>query len=111
MPRRTVRSRRSGLLVPVIGFAVVAYFAWHGFHGAYGFWSARALETRIAELTVELAELRRERETLEQRVSLLRPESLDPDMLEERAMALLNHAPPNDVVIMRRPPAAMDLPN
>jgi cell division protein FtsB len=32
---------------------------------------------------------------------LLRPESLDPDMLEERARVLLNLAHPNDIVIMR----------
>lgn len=101
MPRRTVRSGSAGLLIPLIGLVVVGYFVWHGLHGAYGLWSARALETRIAELSAELDELRRERETLEQRVSLLRPESLDPDMLEERAMALLNHAHPNDVIIMR----------
>ena len=102
MARRTVRSRSTLLLVPVLGAVIVAYFVWHGLHGAYGYWSARTLEARVVELSVELAELRRQREELAQRVSLLRPESLDPDMLEERAMALLNHAHPNDVVIMRR---------
>jgi cell division protein FtsB len=102
MARRTVRSRAAGFLVPVVGFAVIGYFVWHGLHGAYGFWSAKQLETQVAGLSGQLAELRREREELEQRVSLLRPESLDPDMLDERARSLLNHAHPNDLVIMRK---------
>ena len=103
MARRTVRSHSAGLLVPLMGLVVIGYFVWHGLHGAYGFWSARTLEARVAELSAELDALRRERQEIERRVSLLRAESLDPDMLEERAMVLLNHAHPNDVVIMRTP--------
>jgi cell division protein FtsB len=37
---------------------------------------------------------------LERRVALLRPESLDRDMLEERARAVLNLARPEDRVIL-----------
>jgi len=40
-------------------------------------------------------------------VSLLRPESLDPDMLDERARAILNLANQDDLVMLkRRPPVA-----
>jgi cell division protein FtsB len=87
-------------VIPLLGFLVIGYFVWHGLHGAYGFWSAKQLDAEVAALSQQLAQLRGERKRLEQRVSLLRPESLDPDMLDERARALLNQAHPNDLVIM-----------
>ncbi|WP_436641723.1 FtsB family cell division protein [Microbaculum sp. FT89] len=101
MARRTVRSSTAGILIPVIGVAVIGYFVYHGLTGARGFYASQQLRAEVAELEQELADLRRERESLEQHVALLRPESLDPDMLEERARVLLNVAHPNDIVIMR----------
>jgi hypothetical protein len=35
-------------------------------------------------------------------VALLRPESLDPDMLDERARAILNLAHQDDLIMMKR---------
>jgi len=100
MGRRTVRSSTAGFLIPLIGVVMVGYFVYHGLNGTRGFYASQQLRVDVAELEAELAELRRERESLEQHVSLLRPESLDPDMLEERARVLLNVAHPNDIVIM-----------
>jgi hypothetical protein len=34
---------------------------------------------------------------------LLKPRGLDPDMLDERARALLDYAHPNDLTLMLRP--------
>ena len=45
---------------------------------------------------------------LERDVALLRPESLDPDMLDERARAILNLAHPDDLVMMKRRQPAPD---
>lgn len=104
MARRTVRSSTASVLIPIVGIAVIGYFVYHGLNGARGFWASKQLEIEVVALQQELSELRAERETLQQRVALLRPESLDPDMLEERARVLLNVAHPNDIVIMRGSP-------
>ncbi len=105
MPRRTVRRGSSAaLLVPLLGAAAVGYFVWHGVHGARGFLASQQLSAEAARLEAELADVRREREWLEHHVALLRPESLDPDMLEERARVLLNLAHPDDIVILRQSP-------
>lgn len=42
-----------------------------------------------------------ERQELERRVALLRPESLDPDMIDERARASLNVVQPQELAILR----------
>ena len=43
-----------------------------------------------------------EREKLEKRVDLLRPENLDLDMLEERARSVLGLAHPDELVIYNK---------
>jgi cell division protein FtsB len=42
------------------------------------------------------------RQRIERDVALLQPENLDPDMLDERARAILNLAHPDDLVMMKR---------
>ena len=54
------------------------------------------------ELSKELARLKIERAQWQHRVSLLRSDRLDPDMLDERARAVLDYAHPNDLVLMRK---------
>ncbi|ESR23503.1 FtsB family cell division protein [Lutibaculum baratangense] len=101
MRRRRIHSRSAGLVIPFVGVLMCAYFVWHGLHGANGYLARERLEVQAAELQAELADVQEERRRLERQVALLRPESLDPDMLEERARAILNLADPHDVVIMR----------
>ena len=45
--------------------------------------------------------MRGERLALEHRVQLLRPESVDPDLLEEQARARLGLSEPDEVVILK----------
>ena len=53
-------------------------------------------------MPASLPGLKEVRERLERDVSLLRPESLDPDMLDERARAILNLAHKDDLVMLKR---------
>ena len=48
--------------------------------------------------------LKAERANWERRVSLLKSESIDPDMLDERARVLLNYADPRELTLrLKRP--------
>jgi len=62
------------------------------------------LEARIASLNTRLAEIRVTKSALEAKVTLLRPASIDPDMLDERARAAVNAVRKNDIVIYRTHP-------
>lgn len=88
------------VIVPAVGACVVGYFAYYAVHGERGLMAMKRLQTQIAQAEQTLAEVRSDREKMEQRVKLLRPDHLDRDMLDERAREMLNVAKPNDVIIM-----------
>jgi cell division protein FtsB len=94
--------RLQSLLFPLLACAVGGYFVYHLQSGDHGLEARAALEKRKAVLGGELAGLEDVRKRLERDVALLRPESLDPDMLDERARAILNLAHPDDLVMLKR---------
>ena len=79
------------------------YFGVNAYTGKYGLNARQELDQEIVALTSELARLRRERAESEQRVSLLRSDRVDPDMLDERARYQLDYANPHDLVRMNNP--------
>ncbi|SHF89484.1 Cell division protein FtsB [Kaistia soli DSM 19436] len=99
----TTRQRRnshySKLLLPLGAIAVMAYFGYHSFNGDYGIWSRDRMRREAIGLEAELASLKAERLALQERAKLLRPESLDPDMIDERARRNLNVLKSDELVI------------
>ena len=87
---------------PLIGVGAVAYFAYHTVEGDRGVLAWVRLKNEILEAELQLAKVTTERQALEHRVLLLRPDHLDPDMLEERARAMLNMGREDEVVIFDR---------
>jgi cell division protein FtsB len=82
---------------------MVAYFAYHALHGDRGFYAWIMLKQERAEALATAEAVAGERAELEHRVSLLRSEHLDPDLLEERAQAILNFGMASDHVIFLSP--------
>lgn len=101
-----LRKRAPQVALPVIGACVAGYFAYHAVQGDRGIIAWLVLNQQIREAQQVEAELAAERAVLEQRVALLRPDSLDPDMLAERARVMLNLAHSDELIIPRRPPGA-----
>jgi cell division protein FtsB len=98
---RNLLSRLLRLIAgPVIGAAIVGYFSWHAVQGERGLIALAQLEADLTEARTVLAALEHEREELENLAGRLRPESLDRDLLEERARTIVNHAHPHDLVIL-----------
>ncbi|HEY0566785.1 MAG TPA: septum formation initiator family protein, partial [Xanthobacteraceae bacterium] len=72
--------------------------------GNHGLLARQYLEEQSAQLSGDLARLKAERAEWERRVALLKSDRLDPDMLDERARAMLNYVHPRDLVlILKRP--------
>lgn len=76
------------------------YFLFHIFHGDRGLLAWLKLQKQVAKAVTIAAETNDQKAYLENRVRLLNPGSLDPDMLEERARLMLNFGLNNEVVIL-----------
>jgi len=101
-----VHNRSSVIPWKRVGFAllnvsVMVYFGYNVIIGDLGLLSRWRLADEVSQLEYKLDKLNQRRKQLEQKVSLVRPESLDPDMLDERARIILNLAHPNDITILR----------
>ena len=101
--RARLKSFLTGLALYTMAAALVGYFGVNAYTGKYGLNARLELDQEIIALTSELARLKRERADGEHRISLLRPDRLDPDMLDERARYQLDYANPHDLVRMTGP--------
>tara|TARA_R110002110_G_scaffold119106_1_gene293407 strand:+ start:3708 stop:4037 length:330 start_codon:yes stop_codon:yes gene_type:complete len=92
------RSRR--MIVPIVGALFVCYFLVHAFHGDRGVlaWMHLQKQVAVAELTLE--QTRAVRLDYDRRISLLRSEQLDADMLDERARIMAGLVRPDEFIVI-----------
>lgn len=95
-----IRNRARHLVQPLLALGLFSYFVYHALEGDRGAIALMRLKSEVAEAGTKRAAIAAERKLWESRVSLLRPESLDRDMLDERARLLLNVGRSNDVVVL-----------
>ncbi len=84
----------------VVGALVLAYFSYHMIQGNHGVIALLELRSKVAAAEVIRSDTSAEHRRLVQQVNLLRPDNLDPDMLEERARVMLNYVHPDEIVII-----------
>lgn len=92
-------TRGIGFTLAVV--ALVFYFGYFAIYGKHGLINWIRLQEEIALKQAELERTKAERAALEHRVRLLRPESVDPDLLEEQARARLGLSQGDEVVILK----------
>jgi cell division protein FtsB len=82
--------------------ALLGYFAWHANEGQRGYKFRDKLASEAERLEADLVEQEKRRSAFEARVELLRPESIDPDLLDEMARVSLEMAKPDEIVVRSR---------
>ena len=97
---KEIRARARHVIGPVLGILMVTYFGYHAVNGDRGLMAWWTLRQHIEVASTSLNTITDKRKSLEQRVRLLHPDSLDPDMLEERARVMLNFGHIDDVVVL-----------
>jgi cell division protein FtsB len=100
-----VSHRRRHAILTVIGLyifaaAFIGYFAVNAFTGNHGLRAQAGLELQLTTMQRQLKAIKAERAIWERRVALLRSDKIDPDMLDERARALIGYADPRDLVLL-----------
>ena len=100
--RKRLRSALAALGLYAAAALMIGYFGVNAYTGARGLKANQDLAQQMSELTVELAALKLERARWEHKVSLLRSDAIDPDLLDERARAMLDYADPHDVIMVLR---------
>ncbi len=90
------------MVLPLLGCLAIVYFGYHAVEGDRGLLAWMAKSNVADQAHSHVATLKAERAELEHRVARLRPESLDLDLLDERARAVLNLSAPDEIVIIER---------
>lgn len=94
------------ILLLLLGLSLFIYFSYHTIHGKRGLLAWWITYYEIQQAQVRLALLRHEYATLVNRVHLMRPDSLDPDLLEERAWTVSGMGAKGDIVIVTTTPTS-----
>lgn len=94
-----LRRRTRHGLIPMLGLAVLVYIGFHAIQGDRGLIAYLQLTSELDKAKAVFDGVSAERAVLEHRTSLLRPEKLDLDMLDERVRAVLLYVDPRDVII------------
>lgn len=89
----------SQVLATCISLGLFAYFLYHLMHGDRGYFALKGVEEKLKQTQALYDQKLKERTELENRVKMLRPKSIDEDLLDERARAVLGFVHPSEKVI------------
>ncbi|MCB1529872.1 MAG: septum formation initiator family protein [Rhodospirillales bacterium] len=88
-------------LIAVIGLCLSVYFCYHLIAGERGFLRKISLERQIETLASTQDSLLQERQALEKKVKMMRPGSVNRDLLEERVRSVLGYTHEDEKVLLQ----------
>lgn len=89
-PRTGKINRKS--VFNILIFSLLLYFVFHSIYGSRGVIAYFKLQSELTRMETTLASLHSDRLEIENRTKLLRPGSLDRDMLDEKVRTVLGVA-------------------
>jgi cell division protein FtsB len=101
--RKSLRSVLNALFLYTFAALLIGYFGVNAYDGDRGIKAKEDIDRQMAALTGDLARLQAEQAQWERRLALLKPDDIDPDMLDERARALLDYSDPHDLTLIVAP--------
>jgi cell division protein FtsB len=98
-----VRTRLRSIVLPIVFYLVLGvaggYLVWGASNGEHGLKAKEKFDAEAVELKAQLVALKDEHARWALRVTSLRPESVDKDLLDEAAHALLDRVAKEELVI------------
>lgn len=95
-----IRDRISNGFGPFIGFIIALYFVVHFIQGDRGILSYLRLKTEVVKAETAYEDIHAKRLELDKKVSLLRPDRMDPDMADERAREMLGYIGEDEIILV-----------
>lgn len=89
-----------GHLLTIIGVMLCVYFSYHSVFGHRSVLALNVLNTQIENTVAKRDNVSLERENLERMVVAMRADSMNPDLLEERARAVLGYKRVDEVLVL-----------
>ena len=100
MPRaRSLFAYLQAALAPAAALLIAGYFGYHGVVGDTGLLAWGGYRAERAQLEDEAERIARAKAALENRVALLDPERVDPDLADELVRENLGVVRPDEVVV------------
>ncbi len=87
-------------LIAVVGLFLCVYFAYHVLAGERSYLRLSSLEQQISSVEQEYNTFSSDRVNLERKVVMMRPGSVDRDLLEERVRAVLGYRSHDERVLV-----------
>ena len=88
------------LIMPLLWMLMAFYGGYHALHGERGLYALWRDQRALTSLQTEMNQVKTEREKMELRVSHLRDNSLDRDLLDEQMRRMLGVMKKGEVVIL-----------
>ncbi len=98
-----LRTRFRAILYPILLYALSgvasSYFVYTAINGDRGLKTKADYKAQIAALRDQLAELKATRQDWDHRITLMRSEAVDRDLLEDQIRETLDFTDPRDLVV------------
>ncbi len=88
-------------MMAVMGFILCFYFCYHLVSGPRGYLRLLSLDNQITQQSTVLSGVTAERESVETKVTMMRPGSVNRDLLEERVRYVLGYRQAGEVFLLQ----------
>lgn len=103
--RLTLRQMLARAALPAVCLTVGGYFAFHATNGPTGYLAWREYKAQRTKLEVAVRDAREQQTALQQRLVLLDPRHVDPDLADELVRRNLDLLKPDEVIVPLPPQA------
>lgn len=88
-------------MIAIIGLALSIYFGYHLMAGERSYWQLSLLQSEVSSAEQDLAVLSSQKSGLEEKVVMMRPGSINRDLLEEQVRTVLGYRSSDETVIIQ----------
>ncbi len=88
-------------MMAIIGICLSFYFCYHLVAGQRGYLRLMSLENKLASAEQQLDTVQAKRTKVEKKVVMMRPGTIDRDLLEERARHVLGYRHKDELILLQ----------